>query len=290
MGLEPRTVRCSVRCLESDQKTTHGGPLCYSRVLAASGQREVHEAFMHLYMQSDSEGIALALTTLGIPAVDPSLHGFVELQVQRVAALLQQPRATRIAAVARTEVRAQMQHEDAARRQVDNERKAAELPYQMMHGGEFKRLEKFLLDIPRFLALDKARHHDLHFFWRAVGTQRGAPLSDLGERYGASIERYKEVLLVEIRRKYHEYDSRREDECLDFTARIYARVGLFLSELELYSPAVELQARALEIDHTLFNNMSRRVAESTNRLATTQYAMGDSQEAVQNLYLAFGIY
>ena len=50
------------------------------------------------------------------------------------------------------------------------------------------------------------------------------------------------------------------------------------------------KARALEIDHTLYNNMSRRVAESTIALATTQHARGKSNEAVQNLYLAFGIY
>ena len=58
----------------------------------------------------------------------------------------------------------------------------------------------------------------------------------------------------------------------------------------LLDAAASQQQRALDIDHTLYNNMSRRVAESTTRLATTQHAQGKSVEAVQNLYLSFGIY
>lgn len=77
---------------------------------------------------------------------------------------------------------------------------------------------------------------------------------------------------------------------MDATSLLCTRLGNFLSEMELFEAAAALQARALEIDHTLFNNMSRRVAESTVRLAATQHAMGRSQESIQNLYLAFGIY
>jgi hypothetical protein len=68
------------------------------------------------------------------------------------------------------------------------------------------------------------------------------------------------------------------------------KLGVFLRDIGLLDAAATLQKRALDIDHTLFNNMSRRVAESTTRLAKTQHELGKAVEAVQNLYLAFGIY
>ena len=146
------------------------------------------------------------------------------------------------------------------------------------------------MDTPSFLTLDKTRHHDLHFFWRQVGDERGEAPRDLGERYAASVEKHKKVLLEELGKKYKEYDSRKEDEALETTSRLYTRLGSFMSEMERLEAAESLLMRALDIDHTLYNNMSRRVAESTTRLASTQHARGKSNDAVQNLYLAFGIY
>ena len=51
-----------------------------------------------------------------------------------------------------------------------------------------------------------------------------------------------------------------------------------------------LQERALLIDHNLFDNMSRRVAESTSCLAHTRHLMGDHDAAIDKHFLALGIY
>ena len=51
-----------------------------------------------------------------------------------------------------------------------------------------------------------------------------------------------------------------------------------------------LQERALLIDHNLFDNMSRRVAESTSCLAHTRHLMGDHNAAIDKHFLALGIY
>ena len=48
-------------------------------------------------------------------------------------------------------------------------------------------------------------------------------------------------------------------------------LGDFLCEIFQYASACQLQERALMIDHNLFDNMSRRVAESTTALAKTKH-------------------
>ena len=51
-----------------------------------------------------------------------------------------------------------------------------------------------------------------------------------------------------------------------------------------------MQERALLIDHNLFDNMSRRVAESTSCLANTRHMMGEHDAAIDKHFLALGIY
>ena len=57
-----------------------------------------------------------------------------------------------------------------------------------------------------------------------------------------------------------------------------------------YEAAAALQQRALDIDHQLFDNMSRRVAAATEALAETRHMQGRNDDAMSMLYLALGIY
>ena len=88
---------------------------------------------------------------------------------------------------------------------VPNERKVAELPFQMLHAHDARRLERFLLDMPSFLALDRLRHQDLHYFWRALaadGTHEpGAAFGNLGDKYSASVEKHKDELMRQVAKK-----------------------------------------------------------------------------------------
>ena len=159
----------------------------------------------------------------------------------------------------------------------------------MLNAKDSDRLERYLLHINVFTNLDRNRHHDLHYFWRALGPDGEVPPS-LGAKFDASIDKNLKVLKDELARKYKEYDKRRETEVQERCSHLCQRLGAFLSECEQLEDAANLQQRALDIDHTLYNNMSRRVAESTIALAKTRHAQNRSEEAVQMLYLSYGIY
>ena len=75
----------------------------------------------------------------------------------------------------------------------------------------------------------------------------------------------------QVEAEFTEFDTRKENAVLDRMSQLIAKLGEFLRELAQYESAAMLQKRALDIDHQLFNNMSRRVAESTAALAKTKH-------------------
>ena len=115
----------------------------------------------------------------------------------------------------------------------------------MLHGRALRKLETYLLDIPNFLLLDKTRHHDLHYFWRALASgaaaaaaaaapsaaAAGAPsaaaassaddaIPNLGAKYAAAVEKHKGVLLSELKTQFKECDPRTQPEASSTAAQL----------------------------------------------------------------------
>ena len=95
---------------------------------------------------------------------------------------------------------------------------------------------------------------------------------------------------------YFHSTAYRTSTCSRSTCSCYSLLTTHDSRLTTYSlrltpnGLLPLQERALLIDHNLFDNMSRRVAESTSCLAHTRHLMGDHDAAIDKHFLALGIY
>lgn len=153
----------------------------------------------------------------------------------------------------------------------------------MLHSGSFDMLKRFVLNLSNFNVLWASRRYDLHVYWRAIG---GSTLPrNIGEQYIHSLEEYRKVLTREVAEDFTRFDSRKEGVVKDRLSQMCAKLGEFLRDINHYDSAVMLQQRALDIDHSLFNNMSKRVAESTAALAFTKHKQGLSEEAMNMLYL-----
>ena len=161
----------------------------------------------------------------------------------------------------------------------------------MLLGGSPDKLEHFLLDMDNFSFLYNSRRFDLFFFWRALGigdgggdVASGVP-SNVGARYASALERHKKVLTTTIASQFLDHDSRQDFAVQDAISKLNSKLGSFLCDLRLYEAATEMQKKALDIDHVIFNNMSRRVAESATALARTHHLQGHFEEASNMLFL-----
>ena len=156
-------------------------------------------------------------------------------------------------------------HEDV----VSVARRQEEAPFHMLHSGSYDALQRFVLNLNNFKLLWATRKFDLHVYWRAIGG--GALPKDIGTQYTDKLESYKRDMRKAVEAEFAEFDTRKENAVLDRMSQLIAKLGEFLRELGHYESAAMLQKRALDIDHQLFNNMSRRVAESTTALAKTKH-------------------
>ena len=169
----------------------------------------------------------------------------------------------------------------------------AELPFQMIYANEIDELNEFLLDITRVrhLLKDPSLSRDLASLWAEAN--HGKVPSNLASRYIESLERYEPTLKNQVTSSFEmqgrDYDET-QDAHLELLSDITSQVGCFLSELYQYEGAVALHKRALEINRKRCNDMSERVAQNIRMLANTLTAMGGYEEAVENFYMALGIY
>jgi tetratricopeptide (TPR) repeat protein len=175
---------------------------------------------------------------------------------------------------------------------ISERRRCEELPFHLLHAGELAALERFILDIAHFRQLHHHRAFDLHTFWRAIGAAAGCEgvPTDLGDRYLSALDRSHGKLKEDVAARYAAHDSRAEKALQDETAQICSHLGDFLCAVSQYEAAAALQQRALDIDHSIFDNMSRRVAEDNARLAQTRHLQGRNDEALDRLFLVLGIY
>eukprot|EP00327_Prymnesium_parvum_P014800 CAMPEP_0113272950 /NCGR_PEP_ID=MMETSP0008_2-20120614/23590_1 /TAXON_ID=97485 /ORGANISM="Prymnesium parvum" /LENGTH=915 /DNA_ID=CAMNT_0000122433 /DNA_START=28 /DNA_END=2775 /DNA_ORIENTATION=+ /assembly_acc=CAM_ASM_000153 len=171
---------------------------------------------------------------------------------------------------------------------VNTSRKNEEMPFHMLHSGAYEALQRFLLELPNFKSLWATRRFDLHMYWRSIGD--GTLPKEIGPLYCEALDRYLPILTREVAAQYTEFDSRKSNDVQDRMAQLCTSLGECLSEMNHLDSAVMLQQRALDIDHTLFNNMSRRVAEATAALALTKHKQGLADEAMDKLYLVLGIF
>ena len=170
----------------------------------------------------------------------------------------------------------------------NRERRCEELPFQMHMALDLEGLARFCLDLDVFRTLIRVGRFDLLRYWRAIGDGELPP--DLGPRYTAALERYSPTLRAQVAARFGEHDNSKERAYQDELSQLCSLLGGFLSEISYFATACALQERALLIDHNLFDNMSRRVAESTSCLAHTRHLMGEHDAAIDKHFLALGIY
>ena len=171
---------------------------------------------------------------------------------------------------------------------VNTTRRVEELPYQMLKANNLEGLRRFCLDLQHFRTLVRVGRFDLHSYWRHIGN--GETPTDLGAKYQASLDRYMPILQAEVATRFGAYDNTKDRAYQDELSQLCSLLGDFLVEVYQYGAACRLHERALDSDHFLFDNQSRRVAESTQRFANTKYLMGQHDEAIEKLLLAIGIY
>ena len=193
------------------------------------------------------------------------------------------------------ELRVFFEHTHASRPDlISAERCANEIPYQLLHAHEFAALERFLLDIGQFVKMEATRRYDLFHFWRARGKELSGGNDELpanlGDVYLKAADKYAKTLREQTGREFEDYDARREQAVQEATSLLYTKLGTFLTECVHLDAACTLLQRAQKMDHTMYNNESRRVAEANTRLARCKQAQGKEEEAVQMFYLSYGIY
>jgi nephrocystin-3 len=139
---------------------------------------------------------------------------------------------------------------DDFERQPISSRSCDELPWLLFQTESYQRLRQFLLDVDRFLEINKRDAEELRRYWTELGEER-----TMGGLYLASFERWS---------KLQDGNEDRDETRISHAAN---ELGLFLIHSRLYAEAEPLVRCELAIDEKNHGAEHTAVARDLNNLA-----------------------